>query len=192
MSVNLSHLLMSALRDLRTDTTARRVRADVGGTTVVDSTATRLVFEPYRVVPAYAVPVDDITGTLTDAHTVEVQGPKPRVIPVLTPADAFSIHSTPGTAYDIEAAGQVLTGAAFTPDDPDLAGYVVLDWAAFDRWREEEQEVVSHPTRPPLPHRLSRLRTARRRQHRRSRAGEQHATCAATRDRAAAPVVPPS
>jgi uncharacterized protein (DUF427 family) len=41
-----------------------------------------------------------------------------------------------------------LPGAAFAPDDPDLAGHVVLDWDAFPQWYEEDEPVVAHPHDP--------------------------------------------
>ncbi|EUA43366.1 hypothetical protein I552_8107 [Mycobacterium xenopi 3993] len=37
--------------------------------------------------------------------------------------------------------------AAFRPDDPDLADYVVLDFGAFE-WREEDEPIVAHPHDP--------------------------------------------
>ncbi len=39
-------------------------------------------------------------------------------------------------------------GAAFAPDDPALQGHVVLDWNAFDLWREEDEVVMGHPHDP--------------------------------------------
>ncbi len=32
--------------------------------------------------------------------------------------------------------------------DDDLAGYVQVDWAAADRWLEEDEEIVGHPRDP--------------------------------------------
>jgi uncharacterized protein (DUF427 family) len=37
--------------------------------------------------------------------------------------------------------------AAFRPEDPDLEGRVILDWAPFD-WVEETQPVMGHPHDP--------------------------------------------
>ena len=37
--------------------------------------------------------------------------------------------------------------AAFRPEDPDLAGYVVLDFTAFD-WLEDDEEIIGHPRDP--------------------------------------------
>jgi uncharacterized protein (DUF427 family) len=67
---------------------------------------------------------------------------------VLTPRNPFGLHSTPGTAYDIETDAGTLTAAAFTPDDAALQGYAVLDWDAFTAWSEEDEEAVGHPREP--------------------------------------------
>ena len=36
----------------------------------------------------------------------------------------------------------------FRPEDPELAGHVVLDFAGFDRWLEEDEEISGHPRDP--------------------------------------------
>src|SRR6185312_13644356 len=66
--------------------------------------------------------------------------------PVLTPGHPFAMHSTPGQAFDVVVGSRTLPGAAFTPSS--LDGYVVLDFTAFDRWREEADEQVGHPRDP--------------------------------------------
>ena len=43
--------------------------------------------------------------------------------------------------------------------DPDLAGHVMVDWDAPDRWLEEDEEVVGHP-RDPF-HRIDIRRSSR-------------------------------
>jgi uncharacterized protein (DUF427 family) len=57
-------------------------------------------------------------------------------------------------------ADRVVPGYAFPADDvrldegvhecgdADLAGYVQVDWAAADRWLEEDEEIVGHPRDP--------------------------------------------
>ena len=62
--------------------------------------------------------------------------------------DSFAPHTTPGTVVDLVAGGRRLTGAGFRPADPDLAGLVVLDFLAFDRWLAEDEELVGHPHDP--------------------------------------------
>ena len=58
------------------------------------------------------------------------------------------MHSATGTAYDIETPAGTLPGAAFVVDDPDLAGYALLDGHVFTRWFEEGEEVRAHPREP--------------------------------------------
>ncbi|MEP6648907.1 MAG: DUF427 domain-containing protein [Lapillicoccus sp.] len=146
MSVQMRSVIATAMRELRQHPVALRVRAEVDGATVIDSGAARLVWEPQRIVSAYAVPVADIAGTLVNAQPVS---PDLRSLPpVLSPGQGFAVHSTTGTAYDIETSVGVLPGAAFVPDDPDLDRYAVLDWGAFTRWFEEGEEVRGHPREP--------------------------------------------
>jgi uncharacterized protein (DUF427 family) len=45
------------------------------------------------------------------------------------------------------AGDETAAAAAFRPDDPDLADFVILEFAAFE-WREEDEPVVSHPHDP--------------------------------------------
>jgi uncharacterized protein (DUF427 family) len=139
------------------------VRASVDGRTVVDSRRARLVWEPRRVVPSYAVPVRDVAASLvpqpvTAAEERPVQlgadGP-----PVLDPRTPFSAHSCPGESLTIRTDRSELVGAAFAPLEEDLADYVVLDWEAFTEWREEDEPVIGHPRDPH--HRIDCLRTSR-------------------------------
>ncbi|WP_262852666.1 DUF427 domain-containing protein [Mumia quercus] len=144
--------LGAAREDLRAHPVPQRVRALVGTTTVVDSTAALLVWEPRRIVPSYAVPVAHVAAETVDAaagrgeeHAVQIdEGGSP----VLDPSTGFGAHTTDGTALDLRTPEAVLDGAAFAPDDPALRGYVVLDWAAFDHWLEEDEEMVGHPHDP--------------------------------------------
>ena len=70
MSVQMRSVMATAMRELRQHPVTLRVRAHVQGTCVVDSTAARLVWEPRRIVCAYAVPVADIAGTLVNPQAV--------------------------------------------------------------------------------------------------------------------------
>ena len=67
MSTQLRRLLASKFGQLRYEPTAKRIRAELGGRTVVDTTGAALVWEPRRVVPSYAVPRSDIDGDLVPA-----------------------------------------------------------------------------------------------------------------------------
>ncbi|HEX6712030.1 MAG TPA: DUF427 domain-containing protein [Thermoleophilaceae bacterium] len=96
----------SFTRDLRYEPTRKRVRAQVGEATVLDTTRALLVWEPDHTVPKYAAPLEDL---------------------------------------DLE---RLPAGSARECPDPDLAGHLLLDWKAFDRWLEEDDEVVGHPHDP--------------------------------------------
>lgn len=67
---------------------------------------------------------------------------------VLTPEADFGVHSCDGEVLTVRGAGSDRPGAGFRLADPDLAGYVVLDFHAFDGWLEEEERIVSHPRDP--------------------------------------------
>ncbi|MFW0797308.1 DUF427 domain-containing protein [Gordonia sp. CPCC 205515] len=145
MAVDMDRFTMSRLAELRWCPMRRRVRAKVGNRTIVDSIDVVQVWEPYRVVGCYAVPVADIDPALENSTAVSKAAEHP---PILTPDHPFGLHTASGTSWDIPVSGQTLTAAAFVPDDPDLAGYVALDWAAFDEWWDEEDLAVSHPHDP--------------------------------------------
>ena len=168
MSTQLRSLLASNFGQLRYEPTAKRIRAELAGQTVVDTTGAALVWEPRRVVPSYAVPRSDVRGDLVPASIDDAAGPTgagfslPDVtnLLVLDPRVPFAVHTTEGLAVDLEAAGQHRPAAGFLPGDPDLAGLAVLDFAAFDAWYEEDERNVSHP-RDPF-HRIDVLPSSRR------------------------------
>ena len=143
-------LLARARTDLRHEPIERRVRAQIGGATALDSTRAALVWEPRRVVPSYAVPAADIGAELTPAPAAdqEVDG-------VLHPGIPFAVHTAPGEPVSVGDR----TGAGFRLADDDLDGYVVLDFGAFDAWYEEDERIVGHP-RDPF-HRVDVRRTQR-------------------------------
>ena len=145
MATSMDELTKSQLGSLRWADMRRRVRALVDGETVVDSTAPIQVWEPHRVVGCYAVPVSDVVARLDNPQRVGAAGEHASI---LTPGDPFALHTTPGTICDLVAGERTLRGAAFRPEDPDLADHVLLDWAAFDEWREEDQPAIGHPHDP--------------------------------------------
>lgn len=143
---------MRGLGDLRYVPTPKHVRARVGGRTVVDSRRAVLVWEPKRVVPSYAVPDSDIEAALAPAPAAEVKQRPERMgsdsPAVLTPSTPFGAHTCDGEVLSIKVDGAELAGAGFRPADPDLNGYVVLDFAAFDEWLEEAERIFGHPRDP--------------------------------------------
>jgi uncharacterized protein (DUF427 family) len=143
------------LRELRHEPVDKRIRATVGGETVVDSTRALLVWEPRRVTPLYAVPIEDVRGELVPSTAEPVTSDAP----FLHPGIPFAAHSTDGESLDLRAAGATLSAAAFRPADEDLAGHVVLDFGPFDEWYEEDEAVFSHPRDPY--HRVDTRRSSR-------------------------------
>ncbi|MCW2563572.1 MAG: hypothetical protein JWQ31_2132 [Mycobacterium sp.] len=154
MALRMMDLLSSNLDTLRYEPTPKRVRAAVGGEPVADTCDARLVWEPRRVVPTYAVPIPALIAQLVPAgaesgadENVGVRLPAISSRPILDPTVPFDAHSCPGTAFDVIAGEETAATAAFRPDDPDLADYVILEFAAFE-WHEEDERVVSHPHDP--------------------------------------------
>lgn len=143
MGVRMMDLLTGSLDALRWEPTEKRIRVTLGGEPVAETCEARLVWEPRRIVPTYAVPLSSVTAQLVpagaDSDTV-ARG-------VLDPSVPFDAHTCAGTAYDVITGEDTGASAAFRPDDPDLSDFVVLDFTAFD-WREEDEPVVSHPHDP--------------------------------------------
>ena len=75
------------------------------------------------------------------------------------PGIPFHVHSTAGESLSLSAGGRTLGDAAFRPADPDLDGFVLLDFDALDQWYEEDEPVRAHPRDPY--HRLD-VRTSSR------------------------------
>jgi uncharacterized protein (DUF427 family) len=152
MALDLADHLFASLPELRFHPTAKRIRAFVGGDTVIDSTRAWIVWEPRRVVPSYAVPQDDIRGALVETTQAVVAEERAVQLgdgpPVLDPRSGFSVHTTPGQAFDITADSATLTGAAFVPSDPAFDSYAIIDFQAFDEWREEDELLVAHARDP--------------------------------------------
>ena len=150
MSTRMRDLLAAARAQLRYEPIERRVRAQLGADVVVDSTRALLVWEPRRVVPSYAVPVEDIRAELSGAPAEHAEAAG-----VLHPGIPFAVHTAAGEPVSIGDR----VGAGFRLADPDLAGHVVLDFAAFDEFYEEDERVAGHP-RDPF-HRVDVRRSAR-------------------------------
>lgn len=143
MSVRVRDAMLERLGSLRHEPLDRWIRATIGDDVVVDSTRAVLVWEPRRIVPSYAVPVDDIAADLVPAGA-----PQAAVDGVLHPGIPFAVHSTDGIALTLRVTGVDREGSAFAPADPDLSGYVVLDFGAFDAWFEEDERLLSHAREP--------------------------------------------
>jgi uncharacterized protein (DUF427 family) len=128
MSTRVSDTMSRQLDQLRHEPTDKRIRATFGDDPVVDSTRAMLVWEPRRVVPSYAVPVEDVAGELLPA--------------------AAAAHSGDGEVVSLRVGDETREGAGCRPADPDLDGYVILAFRSFDKWFEEDELNVGHPRDP--------------------------------------------
>jgi uncharacterized protein (DUF427 family) len=138
-------VMAQAFNELRWEPTEKRVRATLGAATVVDTTRAVLVWEPRRAVPSYAVPLEDMQAELLPAAPRAIVGVDRQV---LHPGIPFGAHSSAGESFSLRAGGELRTEAAFRSADAALAGYVVLDFKAFETWYEEDERTFSHPRDP--------------------------------------------
>jgi uncharacterized protein (DUF427 family) len=158
VSVRVRDLFMRGLSALRYEPIEKRIRGTMGGQPVVDSTRAMLVWEPKRVVPSYAVPIEDIEGSITVPASVpgntapvdasEIDAPRLGDLPVLDPSIPFSVHTTLGEPLTVFGPGVGLEAEAFGAADAALNGYVILDFDGFDAWYEEDERNVGHPRDP--------------------------------------------
>jgi uncharacterized protein (DUF427 family) len=140
-------LLAEVWTRLRHEPIERRIRARDGERTIVDSTAAVFVWEPRRISPSYAVPVEDVRSELAAAPAADGDAGG-----VLHPGIPFSVHSAAGEPVTVGDRA----GAGFLLEE--LPGYVVLDFDAFD-WYEEDERVHGHPRDPY--HRIDVRQTSR-------------------------------
>ena len=122
----------------------RRVRATLGGDTVIDTTRARYVWEwPYY--PQYYIPVEDVRpdALVSEGHTQH------------SPRGVVELHGVRVGDVHRPHAAKVLS--ASTIDE--LAGTARFEWSAFDAWYEEDEQVFVHPRNPYV--RVDALRSAR-------------------------------
>ncbi|RJT79315.1 DUF427 domain-containing protein [Arthrobacter cheniae] len=143
------------LQKLRYEPTVKRIRATLGGKTVVDTTRAMLVWEPRRVVPGYAVPIEDIRAEISVRTPAPLKdGPVGFMlsdlskIPVFDPRIPFDVRSTQGEPVEVRVAGMDAAASGFRARDAGLADYVILAFGDFDSWLEEDVEIISHPHDP--------------------------------------------
>lgn len=136
-------LMASSFGLLRHEPLSRRLRGLYGGVDVISTRRPLVVWEPRRVVPTYAVPVEDLRASLVPSSVVV---PDPGG--VLTPDNPFAVHTASGSAVDLSFGSTVLPGAGFRYADSELDGYVGVDFDAFEHWYEENVERIAHPRDP--------------------------------------------
>lgn len=137
--------MMDQVDQLRFVPTLKRIRIDLDGVPIADSSNAVLVWEPKRLLPSYAVPEHDVTATLVPAPATELgDHAQARVI---SPREPFRLHTAAGDPLTVVTPAAKREAAAFRLADPDLAGYVVFESGAFS-WREEDEVIVGHPRDP--------------------------------------------
>ncbi|CAN5768460.1 DUF427 domain-containing protein [soil metagenome] len=114
----------------------RRMRAELGGETLLDTRAGKLLHET-GMLPVHYFPRDDVRFDL------------------LEPTDHTTHCPFKGDAsyWSIQAGGRTLENAVWgypEPLDgaPDLAGYVALYYDRPDAWFEEDERIYAHPRDP--------------------------------------------
>ena len=129
---------------VRTEPSAKRVRAYLAGRLVADTRHPTLVWEGPRY-PAYYLPVRDVTAELVPTGKTE-----------------HSPSRGDAQLYDVRVDGAVAESAAKRyPDSPlpVLRDLVRLDWPAMSEWLEEDEPVYTHPRDPY--HRVDILASSR-------------------------------
>jgi uncharacterized protein (DUF427 family) len=119
---------------IRIETSAKRIRAYLGGEPIADSTRARMVWESPKY-PTYYFPIEDVR-----AERLEAQD-----------SVAHSPSRGEGRLYAVSAGGKRVPDAAVRYlDSPieELRDLVRLDWPAMDAWFEEDEEVFTHPRSP--------------------------------------------
>lgn len=145
MVTRMDAYLQTALSELRYQPVEKRVRVHLGGELVADTAHPVLIWEPRRVVPSYAIPVEDFVVAPVAAEppsTVSVE-PENLQTMLLDPSVGFGTHTCPGAIGSVTIGP--LWGATFQPDD--LDDVVVLDFEDFE-WFEEEEAIFGHPRDP--------------------------------------------
>ena len=132
---------------LRLEPTERRVRAVLGGVTIVDSKHAQLLFLPPPF-NTYVFPIGDVRS-----DSIKQAG-EAGALPGLGPI----------TRWTVEAGGKVAENAAWSAAQPPpglegLSGMVALQWNLMDHWYEEDDEVFVHPRDPY--HRVDVLKSSR-------------------------------
>lgn len=114
----------------------QRIRGEVGGERVVDTTGARMLHET-RLLPRWYLPLADVRSDL------------------LEPSDTTTHCPFKGDAryWNLRVGDRVVTDAFWEypvpgPGCPDLTGLVSPYLEKFDRWWEEDEELLGHPRDP--------------------------------------------
>ncbi len=128
----------TTIPEIKITPTSKRVRALLGGVTLVDTQNAILVKEGPRP-PRYYVPIADITQECFTS----------------TPHTTVCPYKGSASYWTIAAGGKSVENAAWAYRDPAeivgaIKGYLSLEWAAADQWLEEDEVVIVHPRDPQV------------------------------------------
>ncbi|MGN6167270.1 MAG: DUF427 domain-containing protein [Solirubrobacteraceae bacterium] len=146
-------ILMGSLGHLRYEPVEKRIRGLIAEQVVIDTDRALLVWEPKRIVPSYAVPMQELQAATSHPAEGAIEEPEFAIPhlgdrPVYDPSVPFAVHTTAGASLDLRVAGTERPAAAFRPADAALNEYLIVDFDAFDEWFEEDERNVGHPRDP--------------------------------------------
>ena len=122
---------------IKVEPTRKRIRVQLAGELVADTTHALLVWEiPYY--PAYYIPAGDIRADLIPAGSTP-DGIRP--VPGLGDPEVLTVKVAAATA---EGAARRYPGSGAAG----LADYVRFEWGAMTEWLEEDEPVYVHPRSP--------------------------------------------
>ncbi len=122
----------------------RRVRAVLGGETVVDTTRARYVWE-WANYPQFYIPIDDVQPGVLIPEGVTQHSPRGTV----------ELHGVRAGGEERRHAARVLPSSTVE----ELGGTVRFEWSALDAWYEEDEQIFVHPRNPYT--RVDALRSTR-------------------------------
>lgn len=114
----------------------RRIRVEVGGEIVADSSRARLLHES-GALPAYYLPEEDVRRDLLEASATTQDSPSGG------PAQFWTLRVGDRVVPDAVAGYPTPPASA-----PGLAGYLTFRWDAADAWYEEDEQILGHPPDP--------------------------------------------
>lgn len=125
----------------------RRIRAELGGETALDSEAGRLLHES-QIRPVLYVPKDDVRAELLEPTETSTHCP----------------FKGDASYFSIRAGDQLATDAVWYYPEPNpeaswLADHYAFYWAKLDAWYDEDERVFNHPRDPY--HRVDARRSSR-------------------------------
>jgi uncharacterized protein (DUF427 family) len=119
---------------VRVEDTHKRIRAQLGGVMIADSSAVKMVWEiPYF--PTYYFPASDVRLDLLHDSGETKRSPS---------RGTAELHDITVGARTVGHAARLWTEARLD----EVAGYISFDWKSMDAWFEEEEEVYVHARDP--------------------------------------------